>query len=431
MIGFRHADNNWYHKQVCADCGKVAESTCYTYEHTSTCTTTDICEVCAGLCSLVNLKNHTQKLTLIEAVASTCNQQGTIAYYVCNACDKSFFDEAGQRVVENADALKAPVTVEHTFDPAAAATPNADGTHVRKCTVCEKDITEACSGGIAYCNKKAECKVCGAEHGEKDASNHASDEVVTKNEIAATCDKPGYSGDVYYACCDVLKAKGNETPVDPTLHVKKLADNKDGTHSEICEGCSQVFSTADHEWVAGEIPGNVSCTEGYNLTYTCECGLTKTEWIEEAGHDYVATVKTTEATCTKNGSKVTTKTCTVCGNTVTDTETIKATGHDESRMNGVAATCTAAGSTDYIYCYRCDTVLQESTVIPARGCIDSDRNGFCDSCYSKVEVVIEPSECSCMCHSQSGITKIFYKIALFFWKLFKTNKTCCNGTVHY
>ncbi len=40
------------------------------------------------------------------------------------------------------------------------------------------------------------------------------------------------------------------------------------------------------------------------------------------------------------------------------------------------------------------------------------------------------SNCSHICH-KGGISKFFYKIALFFWKIFKTNQYCSCGAKHY
>ena len=40
------------------------------------------------------------------------------------------------------------------------------------------------------------------------------------------------------------------------------------------------------------------------------------------------------------------------------------------------------------------------------------------------------NNCSCICH-KGGISAFFYKIARFFWKLFKTHKYCSCGVAHY
>ena len=40
------------------------------------------------------------------------------------------------------------------------------------------------------------------------------------------------------------------------------------------------------------------------------------------------------------------------------------------------------------------------------------------------------ANCSCMCH-KTGFMGFIYKIARFFWKLFKTHKVCKCGVYHY
>ena len=42
----------------------------------------------------------------------------------------------------------------------------------------------------------------------------------------------------------------------------------------------------------------------------------------------------------------------------------------------------------------------------------------------------EGTECNHICHKK-GIAAFFYKIARFFWKMFKINKTCDCGIDHY
>lgn len=56
---------------------------------------------------------------------------------------------------------------------------------------------------------------------------------------------------------------------------------------------------------------------------------------------------------------------------------------------------------------------------------DSDKDGVCSVCktdYTK--------GCGHICH-KGGIEGFFYKIARFFWKLFKTNEVCSCGMYHY
>ena len=440
-IAFRDEDDNkWYHVQICEDCGKIVKGACFTYEHTSTCTTTDSCEICGGLCSLVNPKNHAGKLILIPAVPATGSTPGTIAHYKCE-CGKLFFDEARQNQVEDLKDLEIEVTIEHEINEEIPAIPNGDGTHSYTCGHCGEPIVEDCSGGTATCQSKAECSICGQQYGEIDAKNHITDEVVIVGKKDATCSDSGYTGDAYYKCCYVegadnnskaLKAEGKVIPNDPSLHVMKLRDNLDGTHTEYCEGCGTYeLAPVAHIWVAGNVPETASCTEGYDLGYTCICGATKTEHVDAKGHDYAETVKENPADCTTEGEKIITKTCKVCGATETVTETIAALGHDKRTIKGVPATCSTNGSTDYIYCNRCDTVLQDTTVIPATGCEDKNNDGFCDSCGDYLRINEDGTNCNCICHKKNVFMKLLYKFLNFFWKLFKIEKTCGCGAVQH
>ena len=173
---------------------------------------------------------------------------------------------------------------------------------------------------------------------------------------------------------------------------------KDGTYTKLetrIEGGKIIFET-DHfseyiltgirndiegttpcdEHVYEEVRVESTCAEAGSITYTCYCGDTYTETIAKLPHNYSSVV--TEATCEKGG--YTTFTC-VCGDTYTGDKT-PATGHT---FNGSA--CTECG-------------------------------------YDKAD------ECECACHA-SGIKAFFFKIKLFFWKLFKKNPVCDCGAVHY
>ncbi len=58
---------------------------------------------------------------------------------------------------------------------------------------------------------------------------------------------------------------------------------------------------------------------------------------------------------------------------------------------------------------------------------DENHDGYCDICE---EMTPERENCSCNCH-KGGIIGFFFKIILFFQKIFKTNKTCACGIAHY
>ena len=119
--------------------------------------------------------------------------------------------------------------------------------------------------------------------------------------------------------------------------------------------------TVDH--VLQKIPAvDPTCTAtGLTEGEKCaNCGTVtiKQETIAAKGHSYGSWTVTKKATCTAAGSRK--KTCTVCGNVVT--EKIPATGHkwETEYTVDTAATCTVEGS-ESIHCSVCDAI-NSSTV---------------------------------------------------------------------
>ena len=144
-------------------------------------------------------------------------------------------------------------------------------------------------------------------------------------------------------------------------------------------------------------------------------------------HSYTETVE--EPTCTEAGLK--TFTCS-CGKTYA--ETIPAIGHNYQTVV-VNPTCVSIGY-ETSNCQNCG-VSYFIRAIPALGHTDNNNDGKCDRCkekFSESEVPEQPDDpsatCTHICH-KGGISAFFYKIARFFWKLFKTNKYCSCGAAHY
>ncbi len=109
-------------------------------------------------------------------------------------------------------------------------------------------------------------------------------------------------------------------------------------------GVSTITETSDtascsHLWNDGVVTAEADCTTDGVKTYTCTlCGETKTETISATGHSWNDGEITTAATCTSAG--VRTYTCTVCGET--KTETITKTGHTDADSDGVCDVCQTA-----------------------------------------------------------------------------------------
>ena len=92
-------------------------------------------------------------------------------------------------------------------------------------------------------------------------------------------------------------------------------------------------------------------------------------------------------------------------------------------------TCTATG--EKRSACSCGNYIEET--IPALGHTDDDNDGKCDRCGEKAgePAPSNPSQnCSCACHKK-GIANFFFKIILFFQKIFKKNRVCNCGVWHY
>ena len=211
------------------------------------------------------------------------------------------------------------------------------------------------------------CTICGDTKTEtisKAADKHLHNEIRDKKD--ATCKDEGYTGDTYCTDCG-----------------KKISSGQ------------TIAKTDNHNWNTGEITTSPTCKDTGVKTFTCTiCGNTKTETVKKTtkhlhteirdkkdatckdegytgdtyctdcgkkissgqavaktnNHSYDDGKITTAPTCTKKGTK--TFTCTVCGNT--KTETVKATGHQHTEIrNKKDATCKEKGYTGDTYCTDC------------------------------------------------------------------------------
>lgn len=113
-------------------------------------------------------------------------------------------------------------------------------------------------------------------------------------------------------------------------------------------------------------------------------------------------------------------------------ETPEEPEHIHSFTAGVilAATC----EDDGIMSFLCKCGQSYTEIIPATGHKDENGDYECDNgCGYEFEKPApeDPSkDCSCNCHKK-GIANFFFKIILFFQKIFRTNKTCACGIAHY
>ncbi|MBQ2384452.1 MAG: starch-binding protein, partial [Oscillospiraceae bacterium] len=285
------------------------------------------------------------------------------------------------------------VACEHDYrSEVTAPTCTEPGYTTYTCALCGdsyvSDETEAT--GHSFVDGK--CEHCG--EADPDHCAHEYESEVT----APTCTEPGYTTYTCALCGDSYVSDETEA----TGH--SFADGK-------CEHCGTVDpSVCTHEYES-EVTAP-TCTEPGYTTHTCTlCGhsFTDTE-TEPAGHSYVDGFcehcgaeepegcaheyedVITEPTCTEAG--FTTHTCTLCGESYTDTE-VKALGH--SYVDGVCERC---GEHDYDSCEHqfvtttvsptCDTegytantcelcgYVEKSDIVEAKG--HSFSNGMCTVC---------------------------------------------------
>lgn len=124
--------------------------------------------------------------------------------------------------------------------------------------------------------------------------------------------------------------------------------------------CNSSDGHTTHTWDSGTATTPATCTEDGVMTYTCTvCGETKTETIEATGHSWNGGVETKAATCTEEG--VTTYTCSVCNQT--KTEPISITEHTYGELvSSAAATCGNNGHKSYYQCSVCEKYFDEDKV---------------------------------------------------------------------
>lgn len=162
-------------------------------------------------------------------------------------------------------------------------------------------------------------------------------------------------------------------------------------------------------------------SEGFSGDVYCQyCG----KFLEEGTilpktdeHDFEKKETLTYPKCTKSGTAK--YVCKTCGKEEIMPEG-EPHGHSFYVFSNYGASCTKDGCKRSM-CMYCRETINEVTE-KATGHKDSNNDGVCDVCDALI--------CTHICH-EDGILKIFYKIALIFWKMFKTNKNCSCGVAHY
>ncbi|MDO4379884.1 MAG: hypothetical protein Q4D20_03305 [Clostridia bacterium] len=445
----------------------------------ATCTSTGLtegkhCSVCGEVLlaqTVIPAIGHKNKVHH-EKVEPTCTEEGKIEYWSCPDCSKNFSDE--NCVIEANDLSIAPTGHTEVLDKAVLATCTETGlTEGKHCSVCGKvllaqevvpatnhknkvhfsKIEPTCTekGTKEYwlcpdCSKKFTDESCTAEASdlEIDAKGHTASPAVIENKTESTCTSEGSYDEVVYCAvcktelsrerkitdkaahsyeenvvlptcteegytvhtCSVCGDSYTDSKVAPLGHsfTNYVSDNNatctaDGTKTAKCDRCAETKTIADEGSKLAHTPSawitdkNSSCTEGGTKHTECTVCHTviETAEIPADGHNYVAVV--TAPTCTTEG--FTTYTCSVCGESYTDSK-VAPLGHSFTNyVSDNNATCTADG-TKTAKCDRCDetkTIADEgSKLAHTPSAWITDKNSSCTEGGTK------HTECT-VCHT--------------------------------
>ncbi len=209
-----------------------------------------------------------------------------------------------------------------------------------------------------------------------------------------------------------------------------------GTYSETgitlyreCEKCnlrdSKTVNTIKHPNLKTVTTAATCSTSGYTTELCPDCGYSKVSNIQPAyGHklDKNWTSKVA-ASCTTAGSRY--KACENCD--YLEYQYIEKTEHVKMALEAnVDPTCTEAGKRGKAYCAVCQEVF-EGYEIPALGHEYAEGSEICTRCGA-----YEGSrDCTCSCHSQSGMEKIFFELINKLYQFFGINQVCKCGDLHY
>lgn len=189
------------------------------------------------------------------------------------------------------------------------------------------------------------------------------------------------SSDVFYGETPVYSGETPEINSDENNHYVFSGWDKEITKAETDVTYTAVYNSINHTF-SSKITKEPTCTALGERTYTCsDCGYFYTDTIQPTGHTQTV-IPAVDATCEESGLTEGVK-CSVCGETLVKQEVINAKGHSEATReeNRAEPTCADDGSYTLVtYCTVCDKVLSaEVKTIPATGL------------HSYVDTVTEPT----------------------------------------
>ena len=353
------------------DAGQVTTApTCETEgERTYTCTACPKTRT-----EVIPANGHTEVTD--PAVEPTCQSPGKTEGIHCSVCGKVI---KAQKEI--------PVSDKHSWDKVTVKKPTCTERGEAKwtCRVCGKtemkglnkiphnpvpadDFNKEATCDQSGWEGRTKCSECGRtlSYGtEIPALGHAWDEgTVTKEP---TCAEEGVKT---YTCATCKKTKTE--PIAKEAHTEVIDEavaptcqtegKTEGIHCSVCKAvikAQEVIPKLNHNWDAGKVTKEPTCTKEGEKTYTCQdCPATKTEPIEKKPHTEVideAVAPTCQTEGMTEGSH-----CSVCGTVIKKQEVVQKLAHNwDAGKTTKEPTCNTNGIKTYT-CVSCHTTKTES-----------------------------------------------------------------------
>ena len=262
----------------------------------------------------------------LAAKSSTCSERGNLECWYCSLCEQYFADETCETYISP---FLDRLGHETTFVPAKAATCTEDGTH-----------------------EHWHCSRCGLDFEDEDCTVELTNAVISNSghvlvyhpEEPSTCTS---SGHLEYWTCSVCKDSFSSRDALEAVPLESLQKE-----------------LLPHSYSVSEISQTPSATKSGSALLVCSCGETALLTLPAlSAANY--SIFSVPSTCTEHGSD----TYTLLGAYSVQIVQEKALSpHSRGEVtDDRAPSCTESGSTGFVLCTQCGTVLSPSEPIPANG----------------------------------------------------------------
>lgn len=382
---------NGEQQYTCTVCNQTktepVKATGHDYEikviNAATCTSNGIARYICKTCGYA--ENHTitatgHKPEIRKKKEATCSSTGYTGDTYCSVCNKKL--SSGETI-----AKKEHAWVKQDNIPATCEKGEME---VEKCSVCgetkETQISDPLGHDFGewkttkeptctkYGTKKRICKRCNEyEIDVIDPTGHQHTKIIDQKD--ATCEEKGYSGDLYCEDCRVIIQLGQEIAAtghtwDDVTITKEPTQTETGIRTYTCKKCHKTRTETipmlkGHHWDNGTVTKEPTCTEPGEMTYHCtdeNCNESYTETIKATGHQHTKLINKKDATCEEKGYSGDTY-CEDCKQIIKTGKAINQTGHDWDKGTvKKAATCESDGIKEYT-CKTCKKTKEE-TIAP-------------------------------------------------------------------